>query len=324
MTLKKVIRRGVLETNSSSSHSVCICSDSEVCKAGDHVWDLDLREDGTLFIPVPAINFGWDFFKTNRCLMKIQYAYGLAFHCCAEKQYIVTDLIKRVTGAKKVVIEWVEEYKKKEKEQKGILGNIYVETPEIDHQSLDLYDEVFENEDTLKDFIFNPKSWLYGGNDGSDDPSDFKTEWFTIDEDRQATLTIHFDKPIGDMDFDIHDLLSDSENDYQSTILEDDRISGMYIDNNDEIKFIPTIGAYRNNQDIIDPQLLKDENNKLVFAVFPINSNAWQSLMSTKKSHVGLNTVQEIIQITGIDANVPGGFQTYPVSINSKIFGKLC
>ena len=46
--------------------------------------------------------------------------------------------------------------------------------------------------------------------------------------------------------------------------------------------------------------------------------------MSTKNSHVGLNTVQEIIQITGIDANVPGGFQTYPVSINSKIFGKLC
>ena len=326
MKLKKVIRSGVLETNSSSSHSVCISRSKDKAKPGDGVWDLDLREDGVLYIPCADIGFGRNLFKSNKCLMKLQYAYGLAYSCCPEKQYELTELVKRVTGAREVVIEWVEDYKKKVDAQGGLLKDLYVETPEIDHQSLDLYDEVFENEDTLKEFIFNPKSWLYGGSDETEDPSGFRGEWFTDeDEEENATLTIHFEDPIGDMDFDIHRILSSSPQDYERELSEDERLGGLYLNGEGKLDYLETMNIFSHTTPYINPMLLTDNEGKLVFAVYPLNKNACDSMMRIpRRNPNGLYTIDDIIQDTGLSLGGDGGFRVYPISITSEMFGKLC
>lgn len=326
MKLKKVIRSGVLETNSSSSHSVCISRCHDEAKPGDGVWDLDLREDGVLFIPSPDLGFGRNLFKSNKCLMKLQYAYGLAYSCCPEKQYELTELVKRVTGAKEVVIEWIEEYKRKVNEQGGILKDLYVETPEIDHQSLDLYDEVFENEETLKEFIFNPKSWLYGGSDETDDPKGFRYEWFTDkDEEEDATLTVHFESPLGDVDFELHKILSSSPQDYESEMLEDERLGGLYLDEHGNLAYLETLDIFHHNGAYTVPMLLMDDANHLVLAIYPLNDGASNNMLKIpRRNPNGLYTVDDIIQFSGLELGVAGGFKVYPISITSEMFGKLC
>ena len=329
MKLKKVIRSGVLETNSSSSHSVCICSDPEVCKKGDKVWDLDFLDDGSVYIPSPTICFGRNLFKSNRCLMKIQYAYGLAFSVAPRRQYEITELIKKVTGAKDVKIEWVEKYKEELKKRKGILREMYVDAPEVDHQSLDLFDEIFENEDTLREFIFNPKSWLYGGSDESEDPKGFRRECFTnYDEDSEAKLTIHLGEDfIGDMDFILPDILENLVESCEE-IVSEDRLSGLHLEY-EKLCYMPKLGymlGIQKDQKYIDPRILETEpGGKLVLAVFPLNESACQNLYGVpRRKHPGFPTVAEIEADSGLKANVGGGFKTYPITITSKIFGKLC
>lgn len=323
MKLKKIIRRGVLETNSSSSHSVCISRGDEVCKPGDGAWDLDLREDGTLYIPSPSTYFGRDLFKSNKCLTKLQYAFGLAYSCCPEKQHELTELVKRVTGAKNVIFEWVEDYKRKVEEHHGLLKDIYVEVPEIDHQSLDLYEEVFEDENTLKEFIFNPKSWLYGGSDESEDPTGFRDEWLVIsDKEDDVILKIHLGGEIGDIDILTPELLTEGASGCEKEVVEDDRIVGLYVDDKGELHYLKGLDIWRRDLEYKAPILVKD-GDSIALAVLPLGKKSVEILSQLPRLNAGLLTVEDIIS-SGIQYNVPGGFKTYPITIISKMYGKLC
>lgn len=316
--LKTIIRSGVLETNSSSSHSVCI-SRGEIGN-NPKVWDLDLREDGTLFIPSPEMEFGTNDFKSNECLMKIQYAYGLALSQCPEKQYLLTELIKRVTGAREVVFEWVEEYKKEVEKRGGILRGIYVNCPSIDHESVYLFSEVFESEATLKNFIFNPKSWLYGGGDYFDEDSEreFKKECFNYgDEDLDARVTIHFGGETGDMNFEVSQVATD--HDCLKCILGDIRTDGMYLGEGGKLyynKDLFNISNYKEAKKVYtNPEIICERDGKYYFVLYPLS----EEVHARRKRLPKALTLEEIkAEFNGVNLLI------CPITITSETFGELC
>ena len=124
----KNIRHNVFETNSSSTHSICISEYS------DGILDtLGVDDDGVLHLE--GGQFGWE----------IEDYY--------EKRDMLVKVLKDHTGAKEVSFDFsLDDYK-------------HNNWSYIDHQSAGTSFEAFASEHTLKMFIFNPKSWLHTDND---------------------------------------------------------------------------------------------------------------------------------------------------------------
>lgn len=141
--MKKLIRKGVFETNSSSSHSIAIASEDK-----EFVLDTIYPDQhGTIIIR--GEEFGWDWFKHNDAETKASYA-AQQFSNDNDALEKLEWVIKDQTGAERVIFEG--------------LDNGYV-----DHES---YGIVGKSAHELKNFIFNKNSWLFGGNDNSEpDPT---------------------------------------------------------------------------------------------------------------------------------------------------------
>jgi hypothetical protein len=135
----KKIRKGVFETNSSSTHSISIgISD------GKAQFDtLPIDSDGVC--RVYQAEFGWEQETFNSPSMKASYAYTYAKGDLSKMRQL-GDVIQKQLGGK-ITVEFVE-------------GDGY-----IDHQSFDVCEEAFESDDKLRNFIFNPRSYLETGND---------------------------------------------------------------------------------------------------------------------------------------------------------------
>ena len=136
--MNKIIRTGVFETNSSSCHSIAIAGEDK-----QFVFD-SISPDSNGVVSLTGGEYGWSWFKTNSSIEKANYA----AQQLGDNQNLI-NVIRKQTGADKVVIE--------------------TEAGYVDHQSTGL---VEDNEEWLKNFIFNKNSWLFGGNDNSD-PSDY-------------------------------------------------------------------------------------------------------------------------------------------------------
>ena len=203
----RVVRRegGLIETNSSSSHAVSICMDARTnLKPGDPEFDLDIR-DGVLYIPCRGQDFGWEWEKSNSCLTKLQYVCAFFFEQYQElrfqkSQKKLEKILKDIFGVKEVKFEWVEEYAQKYKNGED---PDYLRCPSIDHQSYsDMKAEILENSDTLRNFLLNPGSWWYGGNDNSDpDPGFYSETKIEIPDSPEAIVTADFGGTLGIIDF---------------------------------------------------------------------------------------------------------------------------
>lgn len=154
----KNIRYGVFETNSSSTHSISISSNS------DGILDTIVpSSDGTIVLS--GGEFGWSWDKFNDPMTKANY-------CATDLQenphslHMLAEVICKHTGAKKVVFSMSPDYQSS--------GYSYV-----DHQSVGTSSEAFKNEETLKNFLFNPGSWLFTGNDNDYAPPNF----YDVDKD---------------------------------------------------------------------------------------------------------------------------------------------
>jgi len=148
----KNIRYGVFETNSSSTHSISISSNS------NGILDTIVpNADGSIVLSGGEFGWAWDKFndpmtKANYCAVDLQEN-PHSFHMLAE-------VICAHTGAKKVVFAISSDYKSG--------GYSY-----IDHQSVGTSSPAFKDAETLKNFIFNPESWLFTGNDNDYEPPNF-------------------------------------------------------------------------------------------------------------------------------------------------------
>jgi hypothetical protein len=147
----KNIRNKVFETNSSSTHSVSIVPNT------DGIYDTIIPIDGTIILT--GGEFGWEWEKYNTALVKANYAAVFTQFSPAEDQRnLLIEVLKEQTGARRIKF--------------SLTKRAY-----IDHQSSYIENgearKAFENKETLRNWIFNPKCYLFTGNDNENSPPNF-------------------------------------------------------------------------------------------------------------------------------------------------------
>lgn len=186
------IRKSVFETNSSSSHSIHIDTSTEL---NDFIIPND---DGNVVLN--GGEFGWEYIRFNDALTKANYC---AVYLSEVGKYIEHDNNYILSRTKEQLEEderygtirkFKSNYEQEINSKKELLKEVLLHQTlansiifdlttdwnsdkysNIDHQSIEKYilDPVFENYETLRNFIFNKKCWLFLGNDNSQAPSNF-------------------------------------------------------------------------------------------------------------------------------------------------------
>ena len=202
----KIRKRCMPETNSSSSHAVSISMGSNFVKPGDKEWDITI-EDGILKIP-GGVNFGWEYFRTNSVLTKLQYLCGIY---CSDIEFgqkricKLKKILKEIFGVKKVEFLWINEFFKELKEKNCTFEDVYYAYPEIDHNSHDIFEDIIESKETIRHFLLSRDSWLFGGNDNSEEPEGFYNNIPVHDNTPKAIISIELGGEIGRVDWEVCD-----------------------------------------------------------------------------------------------------------------------
>lgn len=135
----KQIRSKIFETNSSSTHSVIIDTKSDFINISDKVITIGIGE------------FGWGQYTYHDFYSRASYALTYATNY-GDHEYV--DLMKKVieehTGAEVIF---------------NNQRNEYGESGYIDHQSVDRAANIFNSEQSLKDFLFRSGSYFETDND---------------------------------------------------------------------------------------------------------------------------------------------------------------
>lgn len=139
----KVIRQGVFETNSSSMHSIHIASNAKTYNT------IIPNQDG--MIVLNGGEFGWEEETYHDSLTKANYCAVDTIDNDALRERL-TSVLKAHTGAREIVYNIVHDWNED--------NNSY-----IDHQSIGTSHDAFLSEQMLKEFIFNPMSYLRTDND---------------------------------------------------------------------------------------------------------------------------------------------------------------
>lgn len=212
--IKEVIRKNLPETNSSSSHSVVISLDPTGI-IGETEWDLIIDKDGNLHIP-EFMSFGREFFCTNSALTKLQYLschyiYGpfMDRGGISKKIHKFRSVLKNILGINNIIVEEYVEFCKGINSGELDASDIpYYEYPEVDHESQDIFDEILESEETIKNFILNKNTWLYGGSDGYRAEPEVYINTETLPKNI-GCLSIDFGGEIGRVDIEITETLDE-------------------------------------------------------------------------------------------------------------------
>lgn len=140
----KTIRQRVFETNSSSTHSICIV---EECELNDTI-----QKDSNGDIELEGGEFGWEEASYRDALTKANYMAQYVDGWCGDKKEeftsILIEVIRKQTGCRDV-----------------IFGNL--DSGYIDHQSVEdqQYHDLFEDPELLRKFIFSKQNILHTDND---------------------------------------------------------------------------------------------------------------------------------------------------------------
>ena len=147
--MKKIIRTGVFETNSSSSHSLSVARGDQ-----EFVYDT-IYPDQNGVIRVVGQEFGWGWEKFNDTMTKLAYAFQDSFG----QEDFIKEIVMEQTGATEVLFD----------EDGGY----------IDHDGVGTTQELRGDREAMRNFIFNKNSWLFIGNDNSHaDPTFFNVPEF--------------------------------------------------------------------------------------------------------------------------------------------------
>ena len=137
----KNLRSKVFETNSSSTHSLSIYISNKV-----ELYDTLIPDDNGIITLIGG-EFGFMDDKINDVKSKANFVAALTTALPDENSYfinMISNVIKSHTGAKDVIVNLSK----------------YNEI-NYDCNITKLSRDIFESEQSLKNFIFNPKSWLF-------------------------------------------------------------------------------------------------------------------------------------------------------------------
>jgi hypothetical protein len=149
----KNIRRSVFETNSSSTHSITISCDV-------NMYDTIPVDENYGTVTLKGGAFGRYWARYNDPMTKANYC--AVFARGTSYQHLFEQVIKEHTGAKDVIFDF-----------KILEGPDYDGDSYIDHNSEGVACEAFKSAELLKNFIFNPKSWLFIAEDEGFMPPNF-------------------------------------------------------------------------------------------------------------------------------------------------------
>lgn len=146
--MKKQIRRGVFETNSSSTHAICITKESVI------------EKDFPNHVTFTHGEFGWETVEYSDLWSKASYLYE-AICCCYEeeqKEEVINNITETLNGYG-ITCDF-------EPDREGKWSY-------IDHgsQTIDFVEGVLEDEDKLLRYLFG-NSFIVTGNDNDDGYSD--------------------------------------------------------------------------------------------------------------------------------------------------------
>lgn len=143
------IRHNVFETNSSSSHSITV--------GGEVMADFGISEqvlrDGVMDITLSG-EYGWGFDTFSSTTDKLEYLLLLAIDSYPSN---IESEIENSKQAKRVISVF--------ENTTGLKLNISYDDGYVDHQSRDVADNVLEDEELIKVFLFSKQSYFETGND---------------------------------------------------------------------------------------------------------------------------------------------------------------
>lgn len=137
--MKKQIRQGVFETNSSSTHSVSIPEEINPLFTKN-----TLISDENNNIILHGGEFGWEIEDYTDALTKANYV-ATAVKWDEDKLQLLEEVIKEKTSCNKVIFN--------------------LDDSCIDHQSIGRFNFLFKSKKSLSDFIFNTQCILHTDND---------------------------------------------------------------------------------------------------------------------------------------------------------------
>lgn len=146
--MKKLIRNSVFETNSSSCHSISI--------GESDVYDSVIPDENGEIVLEP-MEFGWEQERYNDAYTKMVYIWIYINDWSGRNEDEFMETFQRVvcshTGATRVIMHKT--------------NSEWYPYGYIDHQSVEgnEYHYLFNDDQTLKQFLFDPKSWLVTDND---------------------------------------------------------------------------------------------------------------------------------------------------------------
>ena len=196
----KTIRKNCFETNSSSTHSLCITTE-------DKYLQLIPNSDGSIILNGGEFGWGWD--KFNDPLTKANYCALDNLHN-PHRLELLKKVLKKETGANEILINISDDWNSSTSSY-------------IDHEGHGTSVDAFLNEETLKKFIFGENSWLYIGNDNSNPPNKFYD-----DPNQKYPYTIEiWDKDFKVTSWDLKDAFPEDE----------ELISNLFYDIFDKIRY---------------------------------------------------------------------------------------
>ena len=149
--MKRLIRNGVFETNSSSSHTVCV-------SRGAKVYDT-IAPDIHGVVTIEPGEFGWEREVYYDPQTKASYAMAFAGDAKNSQELLamLEKVIKDHTMCNTVVL-------KAEKDWQGLDSYGDIDHQSGPHEGGDCW-KAFESEQALKDFLFGPDSYVETDND---------------------------------------------------------------------------------------------------------------------------------------------------------------
>ena len=248
LSLLKSIRVGLPETNSSSSHSISLNANA----FGPNLDYFALSDDGkSLYISDDKL-FGWEFKKYNDPYNKLLYAIA----CCRDNKKWSELLIKSFKKFTGVDLSW---------DSKNY--------PESDGMDIDY---IFSDGDTIINFIFNPESWLFTGNDNELEPENFNNVY---KKTPVAYATMYFSE-IDTIDFPLYKYPYDIKKELSSVIC--NKLEDIIEFNKDKEKVINPVGNPSSNYrfyDRPDYSIVIDESGNIYGKFFTRQCNSKLSHM---------------------------------------------
>lgn len=168
--MKKQIRKGVFETNSSSTHAICIATEDV----------LDIPKS----IEFGFGEYGWECRTYSNLQDRANYLYTAIGHVSQtfeELQQYLTFLYDTLTknGVENIYMEDFSIYVSTWNNKVEISPSVDYDDGYIDHgnETAEFVHAVCTDEDKLLHYLFSNKSYVETGNDNDDDNVDIKVDY---------------------------------------------------------------------------------------------------------------------------------------------------